>query len=88
MATGRGPIVLDGPLRMTGGHVVTDVTVSADTPTSLACPAYTVVVATVDNGSNSNPSAQASLAPCGDGKFLTITRTTGSACPWVVVRCD
>ena len=76
---GRGAIVLDGPVRMTGSHVVSDVTIPADTTVALGCPGHTVVVLTVVTG-GVNPTAAVTLDPCASGKFLSITRSSASKC--------
>ena len=76
---GRGAIVMDGPVRMTGTHVVSDVTIPADTTVALGCPGHTVVVLTVVTG-GVNPTASVTLDPCASGKFLSITRSSASKC--------
>ena len=76
---GRGAIVMDGPVRTTGTHVVSDVTIPADTTVALGCPGHTVVVLTVVTG-GVNPTAAVTLDPCASGKFLSITRSSASKC--------
>jgi hypothetical protein len=48
-AAARGPIILDGPVRMVGSHIVTDVTATAGTPVTLSS-GYSVHVVRVPAG--------------------------------------